>query len=356
MIAFPYFESTLDNSVDNGNSLFFSALTRVEDVSQGKPVWITEAGWPISGPTENQAVASVDNSKTYWDEVGCDLFDNYNVWWYILRDNNALPAPNPSFGIVGIDLEEPLFDLTCPAGSSSEAASIVPASSVLASTAPSSSVQASTDGVGSSSVAPSTVPASTIQASTDGAGSSSAAPSTILTSTAPESSVPVSTSGSASASSTLIANGPEASNVSSENVNVTSAKTKAKPKACKNHKAKLTKASKTAESPPPAAHSSHSTSSIFSGDMPAILESLPSIVAANPSIVKKLPSLLAANPDLMKEVESLDLAKMAADYNVTPVYVDMLQDAIKKCKKGRPTGVVRGAKSIAQTLRDDDGA
>jgi glucan endo-1,3-beta-D-glucosidase len=62
-------------------------------------------------------VASVENSKTYWDELGCQLFNKYNVWWYILRDNNGSPAPDPSFGIVGLDLEEPLFDLTCPAGS-----------------------------------------------------------------------------------------------------------------------------------------------------------------------------------------------------------------------------------------------
>jgi glucan endo-1,3-beta-D-glucosidase len=62
-------------------------------------------------------VASVENTKTYWDELGCQLFNKYNVWWYILRDNNGSPAPDPSFGIVGLDLEDPLFDLTCPAGS-----------------------------------------------------------------------------------------------------------------------------------------------------------------------------------------------------------------------------------------------
>ena len=99
-----------------------SALNNVEAVSQDKPIWITEAGWPVSGPAENQAVASIDNSKTYWDELGCELFNKYNVWWYILRDNNGSPAPDPSFGIVGLELEEPLFDLTCPAGSSGASA------------------------------------------------------------------------------------------------------------------------------------------------------------------------------------------------------------------------------------------
>lgn len=253
-------------------------------------MWITEAGWPVSGPTENQAVASVENSKTYWDELGCELFNNYNVWWYILRDNNASPAPNPSFGIVGIDLEEPLFDLTCPAGSSGASASAVPATA----------------------------------------------------------------NGTANAGSTLVANGTAVSNVSTENANATSQKTNL---SYSNHKANLTEASNTTESSPPAAHSSHSTSSIFSDDrMPEILKSLPAIVAANPSIIKKLPSLLAANPDLMKQVDGLNFTEMAAEFNVAPVYVDMLKDACKKAKKDHPTDVVDGAKSIVQILRNGDEA
>jgi glucan endo-1,3-beta-D-glucosidase len=109
--------------------------------------WITEAGWPVSGPTENQAVASVENTKTYWDELGCQLFNKYNVWWYILRDNNGSPAPDPSFGIVGLELEEPLFDLTCPAGSSGagETASSGTASETASSGTPKDDVAASTE-------------------------------------------------------------------------------------------------------------------------------------------------------------------------------------------------------------------
>jgi glucan endo-1,3-beta-D-glucosidase len=135
------------SSIDNGESLFMSALNNVEAVSQDKPIWITEAGWPVSGPAENQAVASVDNAKTYWDELGCELFNKYNVWWYILRDNNGSPAPDPSFGIVGLDLEEPLFDLTCPAGSSgaSETASAASASTETASAASASTESASAE-------------------------------------------------------------------------------------------------------------------------------------------------------------------------------------------------------------------
>jgi glucan endo-1,3-beta-D-glucosidase len=135
-----------------------SALSNVEAVSQDKPIWITEAGWPVSGPAENQAVASIDNSKTYWDELGCELFNKYNVWWYILRDNNGSPAPDPSFGIIGLELGEPLFDLTCPAGSSgaSETASSGTASAESVSTA-----AASTEAASSGSV--STEPASSAE-------------------------------------------------------------------------------------------------------------------------------------------------------------------------------------------------
>jgi glucan endo-1,3-beta-D-glucosidase len=124
-----------------------SALNNVEAVSQDKPIWITEAGWPVSGPAENQAVASIDNSKTYWDELGCELFNKYNVWWYILRDNNGSPAPDPSFGIVGLELGEPLFDLTCPAGSSgaSESGSSGTASASSASAETPSAETASTE-------------------------------------------------------------------------------------------------------------------------------------------------------------------------------------------------------------------
>jgi hypothetical protein len=251
-------------------------------------VWVTEAGWPVSGPTENQAVASIENSKTYWDEVGCELFNNYNVWWYILRDNNSAPAPNPSFGIVGRDLEKPLFDLTCPAGSSGASAAAVPA----------------------------TVNNAVI------------------------------------ANGTLITNDTVVSNVSTENMSMTSQRTTL---SAASHKANLTEASNTTHTSPPTSHRSHSNSAIFAGNAPEVLKSLPAIVAANPSIIKKLPSLLAANPDLIKQVDGLNFTQMAAEFNVAPVYVTMLQDAIEKAKKDRPKDVVHGAESIVQILRDGDG-
>lgn len=276
-------------------------------------MWITEAGWPVSGPTESQAIASVENTKTYWDELGCEIFNNYNVWWYILRDNNAAPAPNPSFGIVGIGLEEPLFDLTCPAGSSGASTSAVPATS---------------NGTASASSAPVT---------NDSVVSGNSTENETATS-----------NGTASASSE-----PVASNDSIEDEKATNQETDLD---CAEPEAIPAEVKDTTQSSPPAAHSSHSTSSIFSDDMPEILKSLPAIVAADPSIVKKLPSLLVASPDLIKKVEGVDFEKVAADYNVPPIYATMLQDAIEKAKKGDSTDVVKDAKTVVQILRDGDGA
>lgn len=291
--AFPFWEASLDNDVANGNSLFFAALNSVEEVAQDKPVWITESGWPVSGPTQNQAVASTENSKTFWDEVGCDLFNDYNVWWYILRDNNAQPAPEPSFGIVGIDLEDPLFDLTCPSGSSGAGNS---ARDTTASDVVSDNV-ASPENVNVTGLA-------------EGAAAQGVNVTGLVNDTA-----------------------------SAESVNATNLVDQAT-----SGRVNLTEAVDSQDTP-------HSVASTFSKDMPAIMESLPAICAANPSTIKKLPDLIAANPALVKKVDDLDLKEMASKYNVAPIYVDMLKDAIEKVKKGETDEVVGHAKNIAQLLR-----
>ncbi|KAL8689728.1 MAG: hypothetical protein Q9224_004577 [Gallowayella concinna] len=121
--AYPYFQTTQANSIENGESLFFEAYNATVAVSGGKPVWITETGWPVSGPNSGQAVANLANAETYWDEVGCRVFGQVNTFWYTLRD--SFPnAPSPSFGVVGSTLSNtPLYDLTCPGDSSSSSAS-----------------------------------------------------------------------------------------------------------------------------------------------------------------------------------------------------------------------------------------
>lgn len=125
--AYPYFQKTMTNGVESGASLFNAAVGETQAAVGSKPVWITETGWPISGPTENLAVPSTDNAKTYWDEAGCPLFGATNVWWYTLQDASP-DMPDPSFGIVGSSLTTtPLYDLSCNASSGSSSSLSVPA-------------------------------------------------------------------------------------------------------------------------------------------------------------------------------------------------------------------------------------
>lgn len=115
MDAYAYFENTKPNSIENGAGLFQDALDRTSAAAQGKDIWITETGWPVSGKDFGDAVASPENARTFWEEVGCPRFGNVNVWWYTLKDA-APDTPNPSFGVIGSEwTTEPIYDLTCDA-------------------------------------------------------------------------------------------------------------------------------------------------------------------------------------------------------------------------------------------------
>jgi glucan endo-1,3-beta-D-glucosidase len=109
--AYPYYETENGNDISNALNLFNSALSQTQAAGQGKPIWITETGWPTTGETLAQAVPNAANAKTFWDEVGCGvLFGKMNTWWFTLED--------PNFGVVGNSLSTtPLYDLTCPASS-----------------------------------------------------------------------------------------------------------------------------------------------------------------------------------------------------------------------------------------------
>ena len=133
MDAYPYFQNTMTNPIEDGYSLFDAALTATIGVAGIKPVWVTETGWPVSGDTSGDAVPSLANAQTYWDQVGCGLlFGKTNTWWFTLQD--AYPTtPNPSFGVVGTALSDtPLYDLSCSGASTS--ASSIPAAQATATT------------------------------------------------------------------------------------------------------------------------------------------------------------------------------------------------------------------------------
>jgi len=186
MDAYPYFQNTMSNAIESGNTLFFDAYQATVGAAGGKPVWVTETGWPVSGPTENLAVASTANAKTYWDQVGCSLFGKTNTWWYTLQD--AYPTtPSPSFGVVGTTLNtSPLYDLSCP--SLSSLSSLVTSQSATSSSAKVAST-ASTASTSAKSESPSNpATASTIeksQSATKGQTSVEASTSVIATNPAP---------------------------------------------------------------------------------------------------------------------------------------------------------------------------
>ena len=107
--AYPYFQNTQANGIANGASLFEDAYQQTVGVAQGKPVWITETGWPVSGPVSGQATASTSDAESYWKSVGCGFaFDKIPTFWYDLVDQGA----SPSFGVTD-GTTTPLYDLSC---------------------------------------------------------------------------------------------------------------------------------------------------------------------------------------------------------------------------------------------------
>ncbi|KAH7189287.1 glycoside hydrolase superfamily [Fusarium flagelliforme] len=113
MDAYPYFEDTKNNPISEGAQLFKDAWNEVKAVANGKEIWVTETGWPVSGKTVGKAVPNLKNARTYYEEVACPMFGDINVWWYTLQDS-APQTPNPSFGVIGSELtEKPLYDLSC---------------------------------------------------------------------------------------------------------------------------------------------------------------------------------------------------------------------------------------------------
>ncbi|KIV91840.1 hypothetical protein PV10_06333 [Exophiala mesophila] len=115
--SFPYFEATLANPIEEADAIFYRALAATEGVSGGKPVLVTETGWPHIGEDMNLAVASLENARTYWAGVGCDLFGNRDTFWYTLTDANT-GQTDISFGVAGPGnppSTTPVFDLSCEA-------------------------------------------------------------------------------------------------------------------------------------------------------------------------------------------------------------------------------------------------
>ncbi|KAK7749147.1 hypothetical protein SLS62_008435 [Diatrype stigma] len=109
---YPYYETGKGNSIDNAGQLFGRAYDASIAAAGGKPVWVTETGWPTTGPDWDQAVPSTENAKKYWQDIGCKkLFGKTPTFWYNLRDSN--PDNEMKFAVSKDLTTEPLFDLSC---------------------------------------------------------------------------------------------------------------------------------------------------------------------------------------------------------------------------------------------------
>jgi glucan endo-1,3-beta-D-glucosidase len=190
--AYPYYQTAMPNSIDNAASLFFAAYDATVAAAAGKPVWITETGWPVSGPTSGQAVAGADNAKTFWDSVACKVLGNINTYWFTLQDSSPV-TPSPSFGLVGSTLTTtPIYDLSCAAQPGQSTTSAAPTTAV-----PTSLKEVSTPVTEASSSTPATEASSTIAATSSVEATPSSSASVAISATSSVSTVPTQAASSA---------------------------------------------------------------------------------------------------------------------------------------------------------------
>ncbi|KAH9907520.1 glycoside hydrolase family 17 protein [Xylariomycetidae sp. FL2044] len=114
--GYPYWESAKPNSIGDAHERFYDGFNKTVALAAGKPVYVTETGWPVVGDTQNLAVASADNARIYWQDIACSLISQgVNLWWYDLQESQWGNA-NPDFGIMPAgDLNQvsPYYDLSC---------------------------------------------------------------------------------------------------------------------------------------------------------------------------------------------------------------------------------------------------
>lgn len=110
--VYPYFQDEDDNHISNAHVLFDDAIAQAQDTvskalegsSSGRmpSVWVTETGWPVNGGTNGDAVPSVTNAASYFQQVACPSFGKMNTFWFTYQDWFALP----SFAVVDADGQE----------------------------------------------------------------------------------------------------------------------------------------------------------------------------------------------------------------------------------------------------------
>ena len=149
MDDYPYWEHVAENqSTSNVTGTYEKLVAGVK----GKPVWITETGWPVQAPANStdEAKPGLSEASQYWQSVGCGwAFGKINTWWYIYNDLQAVSASTakakpPSFGVAASPSDTcGLFDLACPAGAAINPTSVSAASATATGTCSASYAKAS---------------------------------------------------------------------------------------------------------------------------------------------------------------------------------------------------------------------
>ena len=149
MDDYPYWEHVAENqSTSNVTGTYEKLVAGVK----GKPVWITETGWPVQAPANatDMAKPGLSEASQYWQNVGCGwAFGKINTWWYIYNDLQAVSASPakakpPSFGVAANPTDTcGLFDLACPAGAAINPTSVPAASATATGTCSASYAKAS---------------------------------------------------------------------------------------------------------------------------------------------------------------------------------------------------------------------
>ncbi|KAF2111113.1 glycoside hydrolase superfamily [Lophiotrema nucula] len=117
MDAYPYYQPGQDNSVQNAKTIFYNAYQATTAKAMGKPVWVTETGWPVTGSTDGRAMPSAENARVYWEQTICSLMASGVNLYYFNLQSAQYGNPDPDWGVKGagnILTQSARYSVTCP--------------------------------------------------------------------------------------------------------------------------------------------------------------------------------------------------------------------------------------------------
>ncbi|CEG78766.1 hypothetical protein RMATCC62417_13323 [Rhizopus microsporus] len=101
MNAFPYWEGV---TADQGANTLMQHYQSVVSVAQGKPVRISETGWPTAGDNFGASVPSAENQRLYLSNVLCQTRQkNIDMIWFSALDEPYKAGVEQHWGIMNSD-------------------------------------------------------------------------------------------------------------------------------------------------------------------------------------------------------------------------------------------------------------